>query len=112
MHVLFPGMLPLEIDAIFPLDICLTYHPDLSRVVRVRCALDWVVETLTPRVFPWFREEFIPPKDLPALSTKGRRSRSFAAWTGRHRGHNQASGRKGSAQLMKSTPVSRCRSSL
>jgi DNA-binding transcriptional LysR family regulator len=65
IHVMGPKMIPLDIDAIFPFDIWLTYHPDAARVPRVRRMIDWIVENFDPKVFPWFRDEFIHPRDLP-----------------------------------------------
>jgi len=59
IHVMGPKMVPLDIDAIFPFDIWLTYHPDAARVPRVRRMIDWIVENFDPKVFPWFRDEFI-----------------------------------------------------
>jgi DNA-binding transcriptional LysR family regulator len=67
IHVMGPKMVPLDIGAIFQFDIWLTYHPDAARVPRVRRMLDWIIENFDPKVFPWFRDEFIHPRDLPAL---------------------------------------------
>ena len=66
-HVIGPKMVPLEIDAVFPFDMWLTYHPDAARVSRVRRIIDWIVENFDPKTFPWFRDEFIHPRDLPQL---------------------------------------------
>jgi DNA-binding transcriptional LysR family regulator len=65
IHVLGSRLVPLDIDAIFPFDIWLTYHPDAARVPRVRYMIDWIVESFDPKLFPWFRDEFINPRDLP-----------------------------------------------
>jgi DNA-binding transcriptional LysR family regulator len=57
---------PVEIPgAYFPSDIWIAYHPDAARIPRVRRLLDWVIESFDPQKFPWFRDEYIPPKDLP-----------------------------------------------
>ena len=40
IHVMGPKMVPLDIGAIFPFDIWLTYHPDAARVPRVRRMID------------------------------------------------------------------------
>jgi DNA-binding transcriptional LysR family regulator len=66
IHVMGPKMVPLDLDLIFPFDIWLTYHPDAARVPRVRRMIDWIFENFDPKVFPWFRDEFIHPRDLPA----------------------------------------------
>jgi DNA-binding transcriptional LysR family regulator len=67
IHVMGPKLVTLDIDAIFPFDIWLTYHPDVARVPRVRRLIDWIIENFDPKVFPWFRDEFIHPRDLPRL---------------------------------------------
>jgi DNA-binding transcriptional LysR family regulator len=66
IHVMGPKLVTLDIDAIFPFDVWLTYHPDVARVPRVRRLIDWVIENFDPKVFPWFRDEFIHPRDLPS----------------------------------------------
>ena len=66
MHAMGPKMVPIDVDLIFPFDIWLTYHPDSARVPRVRRMIDWVIENFDPKVFPWFRDEFIHPRDLRA----------------------------------------------
>ncbi len=66
IHVMGPKMVPLDIGAVFPFDVWLAYHPDAARVPRVRRLIDWIVENFDPKVFPWFRDEFIHPRDLPS----------------------------------------------
>jgi hypothetical protein len=58
-------MVPIELDLHFQFDIWLTYHPDAARIQRVRRMIDWIIDSFDPRKFPWFRDEFIHPKDLP-----------------------------------------------
>lgn len=58
-------VVPIEIGLHAPYDIWLTYHPDSSRIARVRRMIDWLVEAFNPKKFPWFRDEFIHPRDLP-----------------------------------------------
>jgi DNA-binding transcriptional LysR family regulator len=65
MHAMQPKMLPLDIDRIYSFDVWLTYHPDAVHVPKVRLLVDWVVESFNPRIYPWFRDEFIHPRDLP-----------------------------------------------
>jgi DNA-binding transcriptional LysR family regulator len=47
-------------------DIWLTYHPQGNRIARVHRLIDWVKEAFSPRLYPWFSDEFIHPNDLPA----------------------------------------------
>ena len=61
-------IVPIDIDPNlrFTFDIWLTYHPDAARIPRVRRMIDWIVDSFDPRKhFPWFRDEFIHPNDLP-----------------------------------------------
>lgn len=57
-------IVPVDIDLRFPFDIWLTYHPDVSRIPRVRRLIDWLIEAFDSRRFPWFRDEFIHPNEL------------------------------------------------
>jgi DNA-binding transcriptional LysR family regulator len=59
-------VIPLDIDLQRSFDIWLTYHADAKRIPRVRHMIEWIVEAFNPAVYPWFRDEFIHPRDLPA----------------------------------------------
>ncbi len=48
-------------------DVWLTYHPDVARIPRVRHVIDWVVDSFDPRRFPWFRDEFIHPREFAGI---------------------------------------------
>ncbi|MBI4273672.1 MAG: LysR family transcriptional regulator [Rhizobiales bacterium] len=58
-------VIPLDLDLRRPFDIWLTYHPDAKRIPRVRYLIDWMIEAFNPAKFPWFRDEFIHPRELP-----------------------------------------------
>jgi len=58
-------VVPVEAVINFPFDIWLTYHPDSVRIPRVRRMVDWLIDAFDPKRFPWFRDEFIHPNDLP-----------------------------------------------
>ena len=60
-------IVPLELDLCRPFDIWLSYHPDSSRIPRIRRMIDWIIESFNPVRFPWFRDEFIHPNDLGAV---------------------------------------------
>jgi DNA-binding transcriptional LysR family regulator len=60
-------VIPIGIGLHMSYDIWLTYHVDANRIPRVRRMIDWLIESFDPRQFPWFRDEFIPPQDLPKL---------------------------------------------
>jgi DNA-binding transcriptional LysR family regulator len=70
------GMLPTYVSAmgapLVPIDTPIRYHADIwmihhesaSQIPRVRALADWIVETFSPKLYPWFRDEFIPPLEL------------------------------------------------
>lgn len=66
VHAIGGRMVPIELDLRFAFDIWLTYHPDAARIPRVRRMIDWVIASFEPKKFPWFRDEFIHPNDLPS----------------------------------------------
>jgi DNA-binding transcriptional LysR family regulator len=57
-------LIPLDIGVQFELDIWLAYHPDAKKIARVRQLIDWTVQSFDGRKYPWFRDEFVHPKDL------------------------------------------------
>jgi DNA-binding transcriptional LysR family regulator len=65
MHAIGPQMVPIDLDLIFSFDVWLAYHADAAQIPRVRRLLDWVKDSFDPRKYPWFRDEFIHPRDLP-----------------------------------------------
>jgi len=65
VHAIAARIVPIDVGLKFSFDIWLTYHPDAVRIPRVRRMVDWLVDSFDPRRFPWFRDEFIHPNDLP-----------------------------------------------
>ena len=64
VHAIGAPIVPLELDAYRPIDIWMTYHPGAARIPRVRRLANWLIASFSPKVFPWFRDEFIAPADL------------------------------------------------
>ena len=62
-------MIPLEIELRRPFDIWLSYHPGSGRIPRVRHMIDWLVEAFNPAKFPWFKDEFVHPREFKAVYT-------------------------------------------
>jgi len=56
---------PVDMNLRFAHDILLVYHPDLAKTPRVRMVIDWLVESFSPKRYPWFADDFIHPQDLP-----------------------------------------------
>ena len=48
-------------------DIWLSYHPDLREVPRVRRTVEWLIEQFSPRLYPWFRDDYVDPRDFARL---------------------------------------------
>ena len=67
------------------LDIWLTYHPDAERIDRVRQAINWIRTSFDPVRYPWFRDAFIHPRDLPATLKGGTMPELFAGFAGMER---------------------------
>lgn len=79
------AVLPVDIkpDIHFPSDIWLAYHPDAARITRVRRAIDWLIASFDPQKYPWFRDEFIHPRDLPEQLEGKSLVNMFAGFGGR-----------------------------
>jgi DNA-binding transcriptional LysR family regulator len=58
---------PLDVDLRWSFDIWLSYHPTSGRIPRVRHMIDWLIEAFNPAKYPWFRDEFIHPRELKAV---------------------------------------------
>ena len=60
-------MVPLDVELGWSFDIWLSYHPGSGRIPRVRRMIDWLVEAFNPAKYPWFKDEFIHPRELKAV---------------------------------------------
>jgi DNA-binding transcriptional LysR family regulator len=66
-HAITGNLVPLDLPCIVAQDIWLTYHADGNKIQRVRRLIDWTIDAFAPRTFPWFRDEFVHPRELPAV---------------------------------------------
>jgi hypothetical protein len=57
-------VIPVDIGIRHQMDIWMTYHPDVRSVKRVAIFVDWVRSLFDAKKYPWFRDEFIHPRDL------------------------------------------------
>ena len=60
-------IVPLDLPICHHVDIWLAYHESASQIPRVRQLVDWLIEAFSPKIYPWFRDEFIPPEELRKL---------------------------------------------
>jgi DNA-binding transcriptional LysR family regulator len=67
--VLNERIVPVDIGARHQMDIWLTYHPDLRKHAHKAFLVDWVRKIFDPKNHPWFRDEFIHPRDLVGMAT-------------------------------------------
>src|SRR6516225_5744445 len=60
-------MIPIDVEVSWSFDIWLSFHPGSGRIPRVRRMIDWLVEAFNPAKYPWFKDEFIHPRELKAV---------------------------------------------
>jgi DNA-binding transcriptional LysR family regulator len=65
-------VMPVDIGLKYHTDIWLTYHPDARSVKRIALFIDWVRSLFDPKLYPWFRDEFIHPNELGTAATPAR----------------------------------------
>jgi len=56
------GIIPIALDVRTHSNFWLVYHPELRETARVRAVVDWVRSLFDKKAWPWFRDEFHPPK--------------------------------------------------
>jgi len=61
-------VVPLDIGHVIPFDIWLSYHPDAAKLPRVRRMIDWTIDVFDPQQNPWFRDDFIHPREFTKAS--------------------------------------------
>ena len=59
------AIVPIDLDLRFPVRHLADLSPGCHRIPRVRRMIDGSIDAFDPRKFPWFRDEFIHPNDLP-----------------------------------------------
>jgi DNA-binding transcriptional LysR family regulator len=64
------NLVPLDLPVTYPIDVWLCFHPDSRNVSRVGKAIDWLTALFDPRLYPWFRREFVPPKQFAGIIEK------------------------------------------
>lgn len=81
-HAIAANIVPIDVGFHTAYDIWMTFHPDARRIARVRRLIDWLTESFSPKTYPWFRDEFIHPSELP-VSIAGAAGRNpFAGFDG------------------------------
>jgi len=59
-----PSLVMIELAPVPPLKLWLAHHRDVGGSARIRCVIDWLKDVFDPRAKPWYREEFVHPRDF------------------------------------------------
>jgi DNA-binding transcriptional LysR family regulator len=62
--------IPIYLPIRYSVDIWLCFHEQARSVGRVSDAIDWLIAIFDPRLYPWFRREFVPPKRFVDIVTE------------------------------------------
>jgi DNA-binding transcriptional LysR family regulator len=60
-------LVPLAVPLRYEMDVWLCFHEDGRSTPRIAKVIDWLNSIFDPRLYPWFRREFIAPKDFDAV---------------------------------------------
>jgi DNA-binding transcriptional LysR family regulator len=60
-------VVPLPLPVRHELDVWLCFHEDARRTPRVARVIDWLTGIFDPRLFPWFRRDFVAPSRFDAI---------------------------------------------
>ena len=60
-------VVPLSVPLRYVLDVWLCFHEDARRTPRIARVIDWLNASFDPRLFPWFRREFVAPRNFDGL---------------------------------------------
>jgi DNA-binding transcriptional LysR family regulator len=60
-------LVPIPLPVRHTLDIWLCFHEASRGIPRVAAVIDWLSGIFDPRMFPWFRREFVAPRDFDAI---------------------------------------------
>jgi DNA-binding transcriptional LysR family regulator len=61
-------LMPLSVPLRYELDVWLCFHEDGRSTPRIAKVIDWLHSIFDPRLFPWFRREFVPPRDFGEIT--------------------------------------------
>jgi len=64
VYALGAPVVPLNLPIHHEVDIWMTCHADAARIPRVRHLMNWLIRAFSPKIYPWFRDEFVRPTDL------------------------------------------------
>lgn len=72
-----PLVRPIDIDVHLKREIFCVVNPARSRFAEVERAVDWLISAFSGEVYPWFRDEFVHPRDFETAVTAPNVTRLF-----------------------------------
>lgn len=63
LAALYPELVMVG-DSLEPLELSLVYHRDFERIPRIKVVLNWLESVFDQKTKPWYRREFVPPRDF------------------------------------------------
>jgi DNA-binding transcriptional LysR family regulator len=51
---------PIDLPLRYSFDVWLCFHKESRSIPRVSAAIDWLISIFDPRIYPWFRRDFVP----------------------------------------------------
>ena len=64
-----PSLVMLDTPYMGGVRLWLCFHRDLRQSARIRRVIDWLGEVFDPKTKPWYREEYVHPRDFMHLIT-------------------------------------------
>jgi DNA-binding transcriptional LysR family regulator len=61
---------PIDLPLTYPLDIWLCFHAESRAIPRVSKVIDWLASVFDPRVYPWFRRDFVSPARFEQITAQ------------------------------------------
>jgi DNA-binding transcriptional LysR family regulator len=62
-------IVPVDVGLRHAMDIWMTYHPDARSIRRVSVFIDWLRALFNAARYPWFRDDFVHPRDFTQIET-------------------------------------------
>jgi len=61
-----PSLVMLDVNPLPAAKLWLVHHRDVGQSARIRTVVDWLKSIFEPSRAPWYRREFVHPRDFPA----------------------------------------------
>lgn len=71
---------PLDIDIRLKREILCVVNPARSRSPQTERAIEWLVSAFSGETYPWFRDEFVHPRDFEVTATASNVTRLFEGY--------------------------------